>query len=188
MKKTKIAWLISLVIIAILTIWIISSYNQFVIINAGVDTAWAQVETQYQRRFDLIPNLVAATKGFLKQEQTVFGDIAKARTNYAGSSAGSSDRINATAQYESAISRLLVIMENYPELKSVETVRALTDELAGTENRVLVARDRYNELVRYYNVRVRSFPSNVLANVFGFGAKTFFEATTNAAESPKVEL
>lgn len=128
--------------------WLMGAYNTMVQGNEAVTQSWAQVETQYQRRFDLVPNLVAATKGALKQEQAVFGAIAEARTRYAGSPAGSNERVAATSQYDGALSRLLVVMENYPELKSLQNVQALTDELAGTENRVAVARDRYNAQVK----------------------------------------
>lgn len=169
-------------------LWVLGSYNGLVTLSEGVDAQWSQVETQYQRRFDLIPNLVAATQGFLKQEQKVFGDIAAARTNYAGSAAGTNERVEATSRYESALARLLVIVENYPQLKSNETVRGLMDELAGTENRVLVSRDRYNEKVREYNVTIKRFPKNLLAGLFGYDPRAFFDSVEGAEQAPKVEL
>lgn len=168
--------------------WVMGSYNGLVTKSEAVDASWSQVETQYQRRFDLIPNLVSATKGYLNQEQKVFGAIAEARTRYASAPAGTNERVQATAQYESALARLLVVMENYPQLKSDATVRGLTDELAGTENRVLVSRDRYNEQVRDYNVMIKRFPRNVLAGIFGFDAREFFQSDESASVAPKVEL
>jgi LemA protein len=168
--------------------WIWGTYNTLVVVNETVDVSWSQVESQYQRRFDLVPNLVSATKGVLKQEQTVFGAIAEARTRYAGAPSGSNEQVQATAQYEGALARLLIVMENYPELKSVESVRALTDELAGTENRVLVARDRYNEQVRNYNVLIKQFPKNLIAGLFRYNEREFFESVDDASVAPTVEL
>jgi len=188
MKKLLISLAVIGVIVLMIGSWISSSYNSFVTMNENIDTAWSHVETQYQRRFDLVPNLVSSTKGVLKQEQAVFGAIAEARTKYAGTKSASNERVEAMNQYEGALARLLVIIENYPQLRSVETVRALMDELAGTENRVLVARDRYNEQVRTYNVEIKRFPKNLLANVFGYNAKTFFESVEEASVTPNVEL
>jgi LemA protein len=124
-------------LIILLAVWIGGAYNRLVQLNAGVDTQWAQVETQYQRRFDIIPNLVESTKGVLTQEQEVFGMIAQARQNYAGAQTPD-ERAEAAGALESSLGRLLVIIENYPQLQSNQTVRALMDELAGTENRISV--------------------------------------------------
>ena len=179
---------IPLFIVLMLIGWVWSSYNQLISQNQTVETAWSQVETQYQRRFYLVPNLVSATKGYLLQEQKVFGDIAEARTRYAGSLIGSEERVQATSQFEGALGRLLLVMENYPELKAVETFRALTDELAGTENRVLVARDRYNENVRIWNTIIKVFPKNIIAGMFGFQARDFFKADEGANKVPSVDL
>lgn len=188
MKGFLIGLAIVGVIVASIGSWIMGAYNGLVAHNETVDTAWSQVETQYQRRFDLVPNLVNATKGVLKQEQDVFGKIAEARTRYASAPSGSSEKVQATGQYESALARLLVVMENYPELKSIESVRILTDELTGTENRVLVARDRYNEQVRLWNTRVKRFPGNVLSGMFGFEAREFFKSDEEASKAPTVDL
>mgnify|MGYP001613570528 CR=1 FL=1 len=168
--------------------WVLGSYNSLVSQNQIVETSWSQVETQYQRRFDLVPNLVSATKGVLGQEQKVFGDIAEARTRYAGAPAGSNEKVQATNQFESALGRLLVIMENYPVLKSYESVRALTDELAGTENRVLVARDRYNAQVLVWNSKVMRFPGNIIAGMFGFHSREYFKSDEGANKAPSVDL
>ncbi len=187
MKTSNIVLLVIGAIVLITGLWVLSSYNSFITMNETVDTAWSQVETQYQRRFDLVPNLVSATKGILTQEQKVFSDIAEARSKYSGATK-SNDKVDAMNQYDSALSRLLVVMENYPQLKSYENVRALTDELAGTENRVLVARDRYNNEVKTYNITIKRFPKNLLANMFGYDAKVFFNAVDEASKAPKVEL
>lgn len=169
-------------------LWFMGSYNTLVNSSATVDTSYAAIQSQYQRRFDLVPNLAEATKGFLQQEQKVFGDIAEARTRYSGSQAGSADQIEAMGSYSSALARLMVIVENYPELKSNQTVQSLMDELAGTENRINVARDRYNETVRTHNVLIKSFPRNLIAGMFGFEARAMFESETGAEEAVKIKL
>ncbi|HZD60679.1 MAG TPA: LemA family protein [Anaerolineae bacterium] len=162
-------------------------YNSFVTKSQAVDNQWAQVQTQYQRRFDLIPNLVAATKGTLKQEQKVFGAIAEARTRYAGA-ATPSQRVRAANQLESALSRLLVVMENYPQLQSNGTVQQLMAQLEGTENRISVERRRYNDLVRDYNISVKRFPSFMFASMLGFNERPYFNSEAGAERAPKVDL
>ncbi len=171
----------------ILAIWLIGAFNGFVGKEESVKTAWSQVETQYQRRLDLIPNLVESVKGVMTQEQEVFGKIAEARTRYA-SGATPEQKVAAANQMESALARLLVVMENYPQLRSTETVQSLMAQLEGTENRITVARERYNESVEGFNVMVRRFPGNILAAVFGFEGKTRFEAAEGAENAPKVDL
>lgn len=166
---------------------VMGSYNGMVADREAVDTQWAEVQTQYQRRFDLIPNLVGAVKGYLAQEQAVFGAIAEARTHYANAKT-TDEKVQAGNQVEGALARLLVVMENYPQLKSDVTVRGLTDELAGTENRIQISRQRYNEKVRGYNVSIKSFPRSILAGMFGFEPKTLFEADKEASAAPKVDL
>lgn len=164
-----------------------SIYNGLVRSSEGVDAQWAQVESQYQRRLDLIPNLVASVQGVMKQEQKVFGDLAAARANYAGAQ-GADAKAAAAGQVESAFGRLLAIMENYPQLKSADTVQSLMAELAGTENRISVERMRYNEMVRDYNVSVKTFPRTIFAGLLGFHARTMFEAAAGAENAPKVQL
>lgn len=187
MNSTK-SLLIAFVIGAVLFgLYLMGMYNGLVAKSQAVDAQWAQVETQYQRRYDLIPNLVESTKGVLKQEQTVFEAIAQARTAYGGAQTPS-QKAEAATNLESALSRLLVIVENYPQLKSNETVQDLMTELAGTENRVSVERRRYNEEVQGYNTTIKRFPTNVFAGQFGFGLKTYFEAADSAAQPPKVDL
>lgn len=162
-------------------------YNSFVTKNAAIEGQWAQVETQYQRRLDLIPNLVSSTQGFLKQEKTIFEDIAKARTQYGGART-IDEKADAATGIESALGRLLVIMENYPNLKSNETVAKLMDELAGTENRISVERRRYNEQVLDYNTMVVKVPGNIIARLFGFSPHAYFQSSAGADQAPKVAL
>jgi LemA protein len=163
------------------------SYNSLVKESAGVDAQWAQVETQYQRRFDLIPNLVASVQGSMKQETAIFNAIANARQGYAGART-TDEKVAAAGQMESALGRLLVITENYPVLKSNENVQSLMAQLEGTENRVSVERMRYNDAVKDYNVKVKSFPGNIFAKLFGFGERKMFQADSAAASAPKVNL
>ena len=169
--------------------WVTGTYNALVNNQVAVQTQQGQVETQLQRRFDLVPQLVGATKGILKQEQKVFGDIAKARTQYAGAKSGTPDKLEAASEYQSAIARLLVIMENYPDLRSNDTVRDLMVSLEGTENRVNVSRQRYNEIVQVYNLYIRSFPTLIIAGFLNFDEEQFFTITDeNANSAPKVNL
>jgi LemA protein len=137
----------------------------------------------------LIPGLVNATKSILKQEQKVFGDIAEARTHYAGTTSGTEERVEATNQMESALSRLMVIIENYPQLNSNQTVQALMDELAGTENRINIARERYNESVKVWNTKIKSFPTSLLiGTLFTFKERTLFQSEENANKAVQVNL
>jgi LemA protein len=188
MQNTSMRWLfIILGLIAIVAIFVGARYNSLIKQNEAVNAQWAQVESQYQRRFDLIPNLVNSVKGIMKQEQTVFNDIAQARTQYSGATTPDQKAAAAT-QVESALGRLLVIMENYPQLRSVETVQSLMAELSGTENRISVERMRYNEMVRDYNVAVKTFPGSIIAGMFGFSPRTMFEAQEGAQTAPQVNL
>ncbi len=184
MKKTTI---IILAIVVILAIYVIGSYNSLVTLNVAADAQWQQVETQYQRRFDLIPNLVESVKGIMKQEQAVFTAIAEARTRYSGASTAN-EKAQAAGQVESALGRLLVITENYPQLKSSETVQSLMSQLEGTENRVSTERMRFNKNVESYNLKVMRFPSSVIASVFGFENRAYFEAVEEAAKAPEVKF
>lgn len=182
----KMKWiLIGIVVVILLFGW--TSYNGFVMKNEAVDGQWAQVETQYQRRFDLIPNLVESVKGAMKQEQTIFTELAEARTRYSGA-VGTDAKAVAAGAVESAFARLLVIMENYPQLKSIDTVQTLMAQLEGTENRVSVERGRFNDAVRVLNVAIKRFPGNLIAGIFGFGERTYFEAAQGAENAPKVQL
>jgi LemA protein len=183
----KRSTLIILAVLAVLVLAGVGMYNRLVTANQAIDGQWAQVETQYQRRFDLIPNLVESVKGIFEQEKTVFTALADARTRYGGA-ATVDEKAAAAGQVESALSRLLVIMENYPQLRSAENVTALMDELAGTENRVAVERGRFNEKVRDFNTMVLRFPTNLFARMFGFEQRNYFEAAAGAETAPKVEF
>ncbi len=162
-------------------------YNKLVTANEAVDGQWAQVESQYQRRFDLIPNLVESVKGIMGQEQEIFSQLAEARTRYSGA-ASSNEKAEAATEVETALSRLLVIMENYPELKSAENVQTLMSQLEGTENRISVERKRFNDLVKSYNVLVKQVPTKWIAGIFGFSSRNYFEAEAGAEEAPKVDF
>jgi LemA protein len=174
-----------LIIIVISTIW--GTYNSLVTKSQAIDGQWAQVETQYQRRFDLIPNLVNSVKGIMTQEQTVFGQIAEARANYAGAKTVDEKAV-AGGEVESALARLLVVMENYPQLRSIEAVTTLMDELAGTENRISVERGRYNTQVKDYNTAIAKFPTNVLAGMFNFTPREYFKSVSGSDTAPKVQF
>lgn len=182
------ALVVIILIFVVLGLPIAGTYNRLVQLNQQVEQAWADVETQYQRRFDLIPNLVAATKGFLAQERAVFDTIAQARTRYAGAPRGSTDRVQAANQLESALARLLVIVESYPVLRSSEVVQRLMADLSATENDVAAARRVYNQAVQQYNATVKTFPTVLVANSLGFKERPFFNAQAGAEQAPKVDL
>ncbi len=184
MKKGLIALI---VVLALLVIWMFSGYNSLVTLNESADAQWSQVETQYQRRFDLIPNLVASVRAVLKQEQEVFGQIAEARSRYSGASSPD-EKAAAASEVEGALARLLVIVENYPQLQSAGTVRDLMVQLEGTENRVSVERTRFNDVVRDYNTSIKRFPKNVLAAITGFDERSYFEAAAGTDTVPEVNL
>jgi LemA protein len=188
MSKVLIIVIVLALIAAIAFGQYVSVRNTLVTKNETVKAAWSQVDIVLQRRADLIPNLVATVKGFAQQEQTVFGDIAKARS--ALLSAGNpSDKIAANQQLDSAIGRLLVIVENYPQLKSNENFLRLQDELAGTENRIAVERKRYNDSLQDYNTYIQKFPNNMFAGWAGFKPnEAYFAASEGARQVPKVNF
>jgi LemA protein len=179
--------IIILVVVLILVSWVIGKYNSFVVQNVGIDNQWAQVENQLQRRFDLIPNVINTVKGITKQEKDVFGALAEARTRYAGATTVD-EKAAAAGQVETSLGRLLVIAENYPELKSSQSFRDLTVELEGTENRIAVERMKYNDLVKNLNTSVRVFPSSILASIFNVVERSYFEITDGAEVVPKVDF
>lgn len=187
MKKGAIVLIVILAVIGIFVFSLFGSYNSLVALDEDVNTQWANVESKLQRRYDLIPNLVESVKGAMKQEQEVFTAIADARAKLAGAGT-TSEKVEASNELEGAVSRLLVVVENYPELKSNQNVTALMDELAGTENRISTERDRYNEVVREYNKTIRSFPKNILAGMLGFEQRPYFEATDGAEVAPEVNF
>jgi LemA protein len=181
---------ILIIVLAVLIVYsaFAGTYNRLVQANQQVNAAQAEVETQLQRRFDLIPNLVESTKAVLTQERVVFNAIAKARTQYAGTRPGTPERVEAANQYEGAIARLLVIVENYPVLRSNETGQALMRELASTENQVAFARRGYNTAVQGYDTMVQTFPTSLLAGGVGFHPRPYFQAQPGAEQAPRVNL
>jgi len=185
-------FLITIGVLVLLAIVAVSSYvgrrNQMVVKNETINAAWSQVDVVLQRRADLIPNLVATVKGFAAHEETVFGDVANARSALLNAKTPA-DRIAANGQLDGALGRLLAIAENYPQLKSNENFLRLQDELAGTENRIAVERRRYNEAVQDYNTYINLFPNNIVAGASGFQRNNnYFTASTASREAPKVEF
>ena len=183
---------IVLVVLAVIALLVggayVSSRNQMVTKNEVVKSAWAQVDVVLQRRADLIPNLVETVKGFAAQEQTVFHDIAAARSALLGAQTPA-DKIAANGQLDGALGRLLLIVENYPQLKSNENFLRLQDELAGTENRIAVERKRYNDAVQDYNTFIGLFPNNIFAGWAGFQRNNaYFTASESSREAPKVQF
>lgn len=187
MNKSQKLFTVILLILAPVFLPGCGMYNSLVSLDEGVKESWAQVETQLQRRYDLIPNYVETVKGYAAQEKDVFIKVTEARSKV-GQAQSIPDKIEANNELTSALSRLLVVVEQYPQLKSNENFIRLQDELAGTENRIAVARRRYNEAVKTYNVSVRSFPQNLVAKFFAFEKATFFEAPEAAKEVPKVKF
>ncbi|GKV57049.1 hypothetical protein NCCP2222_29960 [Sporosarcina sp. NCCP-2222] len=174
-------------IIVVLGIILVPSYNKFVNLEEDVDQSYAQVENQLQRRLDLIPNLVNTVKGYASHEKEVMTEIADARSRLAGA-AGPEEQAAADAELTSALGRLLVVVENYPELKADRQFTQLMDELAGTENRIGVARKDYNDVVANYNRQTKRFPGKLVASIFGFDEKEYFKADPAATEAPKVDF
>jgi len=163
------------------------TYNGLVSAEEGVDAQWYQVENQYQRRVDLIPNLIETVKGYAAHEETIFTEVAKYRSQW-GAATTPEERVEAANGMESAISRLLVVVENYPQLKASENFLALQAQLEGTENRIAVERMRYNEKVRDYNTQLKRIPSSMVAGMIGLEPKSYFEAQKGAQEVPKVNF
>ena len=191
MKKGGIvlAAIVAFVLIVVLIVGggFISIRNDLIAKDTQVQSAWAQVENQFQRRADLIPNLMETVKGLAAQERGIIQDIANARARIQGARDPQS-RIASENELSSALSRLLVIVENYPQIKSDRGFLSMMDELAGTENRLAVERKRYNDAVQAYNLAVRQFPSSIVASSSGFQQKPFFEAPAAARQAPQVKF
>jgi len=167
---------------------LVSKRNEIVVEHEAINASWAQVDVALQRRADLIPNLVESVKGFAKQEQAVYQQIANARAALAGARTPG-EKIQANQQLDSALGRLLVVVENYPQLKSNENFLKLQDELAGTENRVAVERRKYNETVQKYNTTIQQFPANVVASISGFQRNDdYFKTEPASRQAPKVSF
>ena len=163
------------------------SYNTFTTQEEAIKASWGEVQNQLLRRNDLIPNLVETVKGYAAQEKEIFTRVAESRAKLAGAQTPQ-ETIEAANEQSSALSRLLVVVENYPQLKSDANFQRLMDELSGTENRIAVARGRYNERIQEYNTTRRRFPSNMTAKIFGFGEYPYFEAPADAQQAPKVDF
>lgn len=182
MKKSLI---IIGIVAALVVLYAWSSYNGLVTLREDATAEWQQVEVNYQRRFDLIPNLAEAVRRVMTQEQEIFTALADARSRYSGAQTVS-DKAAAASQVETAFGRLLAVMENYPTLKSADNVRDLMAQLEGTENRVSVARTRYNEKVRTYQTAIKRFPKNIVASTFGFDPMDYFEAQEGTENAPRI--
>src|SRR5438445_7219972 len=188
MKNALIVLVVLVIIALLLGSSFVSRRNQMVVKREAVNASWAKVDVVLQRRADLIPNLVETVKGFAAQEQTVFGDIAKARSALL-SAHSPADKIAANQRLDSALGRLLVVVENYPQLKSNENFLRLQDELAGTENRIAVERRRYNETLQDYNTYLSLFPNNLVASMSGFARNdAYFKTDEGARQAPKVNF
>lgn len=197
MKRLIVALIVVGVLVVAVGGWAVGVYNSLVGLEQGVNEKWAQVQNVYQRRADLIPNLVETVKGFAAQERAVLTEVTEARarassiqlTPEALNDPKAMERFQAAQnQLSGALSRLLVTVERYPELKSDQNFLSLQSQLEGTENRIAVERRRFNEAVRDYNTRVARFPATVVARLAGFTPKAFFEATPDAATPPKVKF
>lgn len=196
MKKGLTAIIIAAVVIAGCFIWVKNSYNKMVACDENVQAAWSQVENVYQRRADLIPNLVATVKGYTQHESETLENVVAARAKATQVTVDPSDlseealkRFNAAqGELSNALGRLLMITENYPDLKASQQFSDLQAQLEGTENRITTERMKFNETAKSYNTLIRSFPDNILASMFGFEKKGYFEAAAGAETAPKVEF
>ena len=194
--KKLLPWIVGLGILAIIALWVANVYNAFIASEEEVESSWAQVENQYQRRADLVPNLVATVKGYAAHEPQTLEGVVEAR---AKATQITIDPATATpeqlAAYQAAqgelsqaLGRLLAVAENYPDLKANQNFRDLQAQLEGTENRITIARQMFNETAKAYNKTIRRFPNNILAGIFGFEKKPYFEAEEGASKAPKVEF
>lgn len=180
--------LVAVGLVVLAGIWFVSTSNRLVALQENVNTAWAQVETVLQRRFDLIPNLVATVKGYAQHEKELLEEVTRLRSQW-GQARTPDEKAQVGSQLESALGRLIVVSENYPMLKADQGFRDLQVQLEGTENRVAVERQRYNDVVRTYNTAVRQFPASLVAGIRGFTTdKPYFEASPHAQEAPKVDF
>lgn len=183
----KIVLAIIVVLLFILVSNVIGTYNSLVTKNENIDGKWSQVENNLQRRADLIPNLVETVKGYAAHEEEIFTAIAEARSKLIGAT-GVEETADANNQLSSALSRLLAISEAYPTLKADQNFRALQDELAGTENRIAVARRDYNNAVQEYNTKIQRFPTNIIAGIFGYEKREYFQADEGSKQVPEVKF
>ncbi len=194
--KKLLPWIVTLGIIAVLALWVVNAYNRFVALQEDVESSWSQVENQYQRRADLIPNLVNTVKGYATHENKTFMEVMEARARATQITIDPTNATpeqlaafqNAQGELSQALGRLMAVAENYPELKANENFKELQSQLEGTENRITVARQLFNDTAKTYNTQIRRFPGNIIANVFGFERKPYFEAEEGAQKAPTVEF
>ena len=195
MLKNKTVWII-IAVVAVLFFWMQGVYNNMVTRGEEVSAAWSQVENQYQRRMDLIPNLVNTVKGYASHERETLEGVVQARAEATQTRIDPSNLTaeslqafqSAQGELSSALSRLMVVLERYPDLKANQNFQELQAQLEGTENRIATERKRFNEVARSYNVYIRKFPNNILSGVFGFEAKAYFAAEAGAEKAPTVEF
>ena len=195
MFKNKFFWII-IAIVAVLFFWVKGAYNEMVTLDEGVNTAWSQMENQYQRRMDLIPNLVNTVKGYAAHEKETLEGVVNARAEATKTTIDPSNLNEETlkrfqaaqGELSSALSRLMVVVERYPELKANQNFSELQAQLEGTENRISVERKRFNEIAQGYNTYIRKFPNNILSGMFGFQTKAYFSAESGAEKAPSVEF
>ena len=196
MKKGTVILITEVALVAIVALWAMSAYNKLVVADESVTTEWANVESQYQRRADLIPNLVSTVKGYAAHEQETLDAVVSARAKATQMTVDAKDLTPeklqeyqaAQGEVGAALGRLLMITENYPDLKANQNFMALQEQLEGTENRIQVARQKFNLTAKTYNTSIRRFPTNILAGMFGFESKAYFEAEAGADKAPKVEF
>lgn len=190
MKKVLSPWVIVVGLLILLALWLIAGYNSFVSAQGAVEGTWAQVETQYQRRADLVPNLVSTVQGAANFEQETFTEVTAARSAWTQAAAAGTrgQQIAAANTFDSALSRLLVTVEAYPQLQATQAFRDLMTQLEGTENRISVARRDYNEAVVAYNIKTRRFPGSLVASIFGFDEEQTFQAEEGSENAPDVNF
>ena len=196
MNRTKLMLIIVTAIVAIAVLWVVNSYNRMVTAEEAVTTEWANVESQYQRRADLIPNLVSTVKGYAAHESATLEAVVNARAKATQTTLDINNFSReefekyqaAQGELNSALGRLMMITENYPDLKANQNFRDLQEQLEGTENRIQVTRQAYNNKARAYNIMIRRFPNNILSRMFGFDVVTYFHADVEAAKAPQVSF
>ena len=196
LNRTKLSLIIVTAVVAMMVLWVVNSYNRMVTAEEAVTTEWANVESQYQRRADLIPNLVATVKGYAAHESETLEAVVAARAK-ATQTTVDIDNFSreefeqyqvAQGELNSALGRLMMITENYPDLKANQNFRDLQEQLEGTENRIATERMKFNEAAQAFNTGIRRFPDNIIASMFGFEKKAYFEAQAGAETAPKVEF
>lgn len=187
MKKSSIILISVIAIIAIIVIFLVGSYNGLVNKSEAVDTNLSNLDVMLQRRADLIPNLVSTVKGYTSHETEIIDSITDARTKLMNANSVE-EKSNANNELTSSLNALMVVVENYPDLKSSQNFIQLSDELSGTENRIAVARKDYNDAVKEYNTKIKRFPTNIVSGMFGYGEKEYFQASEGSEEVPTVDF